>query len=346
MFGRTLIFIFIVLMCTIWGLNEISRSYFAYTGDAYVLSDYVTLSPTVAGNLARLHVDDNDEVEAGDVLFEIDARPYALQHEAAQAALDRARSSLKSSQDSLRIAKERVVASQATLKDTRDTQERLRKLQAQAVVTEQRLEDINRDLSTAVADFGAQKAGVVVASDAVTAARANVASAEAALGEAVYNLEQTKIKAPFSGFVAPFTDRQGAYLSVGSPVMAVVDDNAWRIVANLPEAHLSHVSPGQPVWLTVASKPWTLLKGTVLSVPRGISRSATPADPLPYVAPTISWIRLSRRFPVEIAFDNAGEIPLFMGANARVFIRHVSAEAKNVDPGATPDTDPASGREQ
>ncbi len=331
MFGRTLIVIFILLVCGLWVLDQISRSYFAYTGDAYVLSDYVTLSPTVAGKLAALHVDDNYQVTAGELLFEIDARPYEFQEEAAQATLDRALSALKSADDSLRIANDRVAASQATLEDTRGTQERLARLQADAVVTEQRLDDINRDLRTAVADLGEQQAAVVVATDDAESAKANVALAEAALSEAAYNLTQTKVVAPFSGFVAPFTVREGAYLSVGDPVMAVVDDSAWRIVANLPEAHLSHIAVGQPVWLTVASKPWTILRGTVLSIPRGISRNATPADPLPYVEPTTSWIRLSQRFPVEISLDNAQDIPLFMGANARVFIRHVSPEPDAAD---------------
>lgn len=331
MFGRTLIIIFILLVLGLWALDQVSRSYFAYTGDAYVLSDYVTLSPTVAGKLARLDVDDNDTVSEGDVLFEIDARPYEFQKEAAEATLRRARSALKSAEETLRIANDRVSASQATLEDTRGTRDRLAKLQADAVVTEQRLDDINRDLRRAVADLGEQRTSVTVASDNAASAKANVAFAEAALSEAAYNLAQTKVVAPFSGFVAPFTVRQGAYLSVGDPVMAVVDDSAWRIVANLPEAHLSHVAVGQPVWLTVASKPWTILKGTVLSIPRGISRNATPADPLPYVEPTTSWIRLSQRFPVEIAIDDAKDVPLFMGANARVFIRHVSPKPDAAD---------------
>ncbi|MEM1129480.1 MAG: HlyD family efflux transporter periplasmic adaptor subunit [Pseudomonadota bacterium] len=327
MFGRALIFIFVLLAGGVWVLNQISRQFFAYTSDAYVLSDFVTLAPTVAGKLVEVYVSDNQAVAEGDVLFEIDPRPYGFDVDAAQASLDRAQVALTSANQALDEANDQVKASQAVLTDARDTQARIAQLEADGVATVQRLEDVNRNLADAQADFRTRQAAAIVAADTVANRRAGIASAEADLGLAQYNLEETKIRAPFPGFVAPFTIREGTYLTIGDPVMAVVDNEAWRIVANLPEEHLSHVAVGQPVWLSVASKPWRVYSGRVLNIPRGISRSASPADPLPYVEPTTAWIRLSRRFPVEISLDDPAEVPLFMGANARVFIRHVGPAA-------------------
>lgn len=163
---------------------------------------------------------------------------------------------------------------------------------------------------------------MVVAEDLVVQRRGTLSAMKAALGVAEYNLEQTEVVSPYDGFVAPFTVRAGTYLDVGDPVMAVVDDTAWRIVANLPEENLAYVRVGQPVWFMVSSRPWRIYGGRVASISRGISRTPAPTDALPYVAPTTDWIRLSRRFPVEIAIDEGTDIPLFMGADARVLIRH------------------------
>ena len=54
---------------------------------------------------------------------------------------------------------------------------------------------------------------------------------------------------------------------------------------------------------------------------RDFERTPEPTGALPYVDPTTDWIRLPRRFPVEI---DMGELPhnmpLYTGADARVLI--------------------------
>src|SRR6266436_908958 len=46
------------------------------TDDATVLANYIGIAPQVEGPLARLPIQDNQFVKKGDVLFEIDDRPY------------------------------------------------------------------------------------------------------------------------------------------------------------------------------------------------------------------------------------------------------------------------------
>lgn len=322
MFERSLIAIFLIAVVVIWGGVQISRVFFAYTDDAYVLSDYVNLAPTVRGPVAVLNVVDNDRVSAGDVLFEIDPRPYQFALDAAEAALVASQAMLKSAEDSLAVNRDRIKEAQANLDDAQETFDRISALFEDQVATEQRLEDVTQTLRDATATLNARRDAVIVAGDAVASAEAEVARSQAALERARYNLEQTQIIAPFSGFVPPFTIREGAYLRAGQEVIAVVDDQTWRVVSNVPEMHLAYIEVGQPVWMMISSMPWRVLKGEVLSIPRGISRSETAPDPLPYVEPTTSWIRLARRFPVEISIDDVAELPLFLGANARVLIWH------------------------
>lgn len=327
MFGRLLVFIFIGLIAFVWIFIQVSRIFFAYTGDAYVLTDYVVLSPTVSGRLARIDVGDNEVVTAGAPLFQIDERPYALAVAAAEATATLAEAAQKSAHDGLAEAQAEVSAAQAALNDVKLTQERLQSLLARGTVTQQSVDDATRNFEAATASLASAQAGVAVAVDLVAQRTSALAAAQAALGVAQYNLGQTTVVSPYDGFVAPFTTRAGTYLEVGDQVMAVVDDDAWRIVANLPEEHLAYVAVGQKVWFMVSSRPWRIYRGTVSSISRGISRTPTAVEPLPFVEPATDWIRLSRRFPVEIAIDKDVRLPFYLGADARVLIWHPNGEA-------------------
>ena len=69
-------------------LNTIS------TDDAYV-NGYVTfVAPRVAGQVARVLVDDNNRVKTGDVLVELDSEPFQVQVAIKQAAVDAAQADL------------------------------------------------------------------------------------------------------------------------------------------------------------------------------------------------------------------------------------------------------------
>src|SRR5271169_5194464 len=61
------------------------------TDDATVLANYIGIAPQVEGPVVRLNVADNQLVKKGDLLFEIDDRPYRYALERAlseQAALE------------------------------------------------------------------------------------------------------------------------------------------------------------------------------------------------------------------------------------------------------------------
>lgn len=153
MFGRRLLFVFVALIAAVWIFIQVSRIFFAYTSDAYVLSDYVVLSPTVAGQLAEVSVGDNAAVARGDRLFTIDKRPYAFAVAQAKASVSLAEAAVKGAEDALEEAKAEVTASKAALEDTRTTEERIATLFRSGTVTQQRLDDAARDLQTATASL-------------------------------------------------------------------------------------------------------------------------------------------------------------------------------------------------
>src|SRR6201997_50433 len=61
------------------------------TDDAEVFANYIGIAPQVDGLIVKLYVKDNQFVKKGDLLLEIDSRPYAyaLEHaESEKAALE------------------------------------------------------------------------------------------------------------------------------------------------------------------------------------------------------------------------------------------------------------------
>jgi membrane fusion protein (multidrug efflux system) len=74
------------------------------TDDAYVNSYVTFVAPRVAGQVARVLVDDNNRVKKGDVLVELDPEPYAVQVAIKQAAVNAAQAELVVAEASARGA--------------------------------------------------------------------------------------------------------------------------------------------------------------------------------------------------------------------------------------------------
>jgi multidrug efflux system membrane fusion protein len=140
------------------------------------------------------------------------------------------------------------------------------------------------------------RASRVTTEQEVSVQSATVSGAKAAVARAQYDLDRTVIVAPVSGRVAPLIVRPGDYLSAGHPVVAIVSDQNWRLVVNLPERHLQGLKVGQKVYCYIGSDPWRIHSGKVRSIAPGVARSLDPSRVLPFVELSTDWIRLPRRF--------------------------------------------------
>jgi multidrug efflux system membrane fusion protein len=116
------------------------------TDDCEIFADFIGIAPQVEGPLVRLDVKDNQFVKKGDLLFEIDDRPY-------------------------RYALEKAISEQATLEGQISDESRIIAAKVSAV-------------SVAEANIHSMEADVNRYAAAVDQARADVASAEEAVGRA------------------------------------------------------------------------------------------------------------------------------------------------------------------
>src|ERR1051325_3391724 len=58
------------------------------TDDAFIDGHIIQVSPKASGYVTKIYVNDNQQVKAGDLVAELDARDYEVKLQQAQAALD------------------------------------------------------------------------------------------------------------------------------------------------------------------------------------------------------------------------------------------------------------------
>jgi membrane fusion protein, multidrug efflux system len=300
---------------------EIGSQWIGLCRDAYVTSDIVRISPQVSGIIKELPVVDNQVVEVGDLLFSIDETPYQISVEAAKAALELSRANLKRAQTQVELAVADIAAKEAVYADATQNRDRVLKLFVEGATTAMDRDDAVKAFTVAESNLQQSRDSHKVALQEVNVQTAIVHQAEATLAKANYDLSCTRVLAPVAGRIAPLVVRAGQTVQAGSVTVAIVSNHNWRIVANVPNRYLSRLPVGQPVLFTIGSKPWHFYWGKVRSTAPGVARSRDLSQALPYVATETDWIRLPRRFPVEIDLSGLSEdTRLYAGEDATVFL--------------------------
>ena len=87
-----------------------------WTRDGQVRAEVVQITPRVSGPLVALPVVDNQFVEAGDLLFEIDPRTYAASLDQARAEYDKAKDNYQAQGKNVESAQAQVEASRAQIR--------------------------------------------------------------------------------------------------------------------------------------------------------------------------------------------------------------------------------------
>jgi multidrug efflux system membrane fusion protein len=304
----------------LWVVYELVSTVLVYSRDAYITTDVIAVAPEVSGPLSMLAVKDSQVVQKGELLFKIDPEPFRLDLERLQADLELARENGEKAKEEIAVATDRTIAQQAQFDDAKDAFARAIELRKSGDIAQQSLDDARRAYDMAAASLQGARASKVTALREVSVQSAMVAAATAAVARAKYDLDRTVVVAPVSGRVAPLIVRAGDYLTAGRAALAVVSNENWRLVVNLPERHLKGLKVGQKVYCYIGSDPWRIHLGKIRSIAPGVARSVDPSRVLPYVDLSTDWIRLPRRFPVEI---DLGDLPkrqqLFVGSDANIF---------------------------
>lgn len=302
------------------GLWWLSGYVLAYTDDAYITSDVVQVTPQVAGPVEAVHVSDNQWVKRGSILFTIDPTPFKLQLQHAIEQEEEARAQLPVDAaviESLRAQKE-AADDAADLAATN-----LRRVIPLHVTGAVSKEEYDTRLTAQEQSVARQQYAEGTLEKAIQMLRLQhvaVATAHADRLYAEWRLSQTNVAAPVDGQITDLRLSRGDYVSPTQPALAVVDANAWRVIANYKEYYIRHLPPGRRVWVWLDANPWHFYRARVQGIAHAISRDQGGSSLVPYVSPTVDWIRLDRRIPVRVQLINPPPPQtLFMGSDAWVF---------------------------
>ncbi|MCP5143663.1 MAG: HlyD family secretion protein [Gammaproteobacteria bacterium] len=303
---------------------------FIATDNAYVKAVKIMVTPEVTGAIREVHVDDNQHVNRGDVLFEVDTSTYQLQVERATAALHLAETRVEELRAEYRQKQADIERAAVEVTFAERDLEREAALKDRNAVSQARVDDAQRRRESALKEVAslqeeqlkilASLAGDVTLS---TAAHPSVMAASAELERAQLDLERTTVYAPASGIIGD-APHQGDFARGGVPQTSLVLDADFWIDANFKETELENVKPGMPVAVRVDTYPDIELSGTVESI-----SPATGAEfsVLPAQNATGNWVKVVQRIPVRIALVNPP---------ADVILRSGMSTTVEVDTGSYP----------
>jgi membrane fusion protein (multidrug efflux system) len=259
--------------------------FYESTDDAYVAGHPILVSARISGNVVGVHVRDNQHVETGALLVEIDPCDYETALAQAQAAVQAAQAIEKQSAAEVEVAKATLTREQQDL----HRYEELAKTNAVAI----------QDLQHSQASTAVAQANLNAAEKRLAAARAQIAQAKAASDQARLQLSYAWVHAPEAGYVTQKAVEAGSYLAKGQSLLAIVTDEMY-VTANFKETQLTHMRPDQPVTVAVDTYPGVHFNAHVDSIQAG---TGAVFSLFPPENATGNFVKIVQRVPVKIVFD-------------------------------------------
>ncbi len=288
------------------------------TDDATVVADHTIVAPQVSGFIDAVLVEDNQAVKQGQLLARIDDRDHQAALAAASAELAVAAARLSDAAATLErqqaVIEQAVAVTRADLADIRYAEseaQRHRRLASEGAGTQQAYEQARSRLDMAQARQAEHTATLQAARKQRDVLEANREAAQAGLlraqalkDRAELNLSHTQVVSPIDGIIGRRSLRVGAYVSPGTPILAVVPLQQAYVVANFREKQLTRMRPGQLATITVDAYPDTPLRGRVQSIAPATGLSFSPVVPS---NATGNFTKVAQRLPVKIVLDAPAE---------------------------------------
>ena len=293
--------------------GDVARSVVA-TGKIQPITK-VEVKSKASGIVEKLYVDINNVVHKGQQLAQLDQQEIVAQVEAQRAQLGAAQANVGTYEAN--IEQDKVNAAAPDLPMYKLTLERNQEMAKDGIVSQQALNDANKDYLAALTRRDSSKAQIGVDTARLRQAKAQVAQSQASLKQLEEQLSYTTIVAPMDGVIlsrdVEIGDAVSSILVLGSTatlVMTEGDVNEVYVQGKVDEADIAHVYMGQPARIKVESFRDRVFNGKVTKIsPMGVEKDNVTT------------------FEVRVSINNPnGELKALMTANAEILLD----EHKNV----------------
>jgi RND family efflux transporter MFP subunit len=259
----------------------------SYTGDLLPNRQTPIFAKT-SGYIRAIHAEKGQLVKAGQLLAEIEPTEMEAALDQTRAALSTAVAGLQVARSNLEGARANLLNQQAILARTqavlgndRRQAERMAELFAKGFVSAQERDNARTAYESSQAAVRAQEAQVQVARVQIQTAESQVALAEsqveqqrATLRMAQMRLDDTRVTAPFSGYVsqkhlevgAAVNAQAAASSNASIAILTMQDIDQVRVQIEVPERDVPRVRLGNAVRLTSDAYPDRRFTGTVARI--------------------------------------------------------------------------------
>jgi len=189
------------------------------TLDGFVNAD---IKAQVTGYLLEQAYQEGSFVKKGQLLFQIDPRPFQAALELAQGQQAQSEGKLAEARAELAQAQAQVAVAEATQRRTQLDVDRYTPLAQQQAITQQDLDNATQNNLAAKAQVQSAQAQVATARAQIIAATAAVQSAKATAETAQINLGFTKLTSPIDGIPGIAQQQVGSLVSPASPTITTV----------------------------------------------------------------------------------------------------------------------------
>ena len=343
------------LTALILTLNVVAPS----SSDVRVIKYVVQVIPQVRGRVIEVPVEPNRLVKKGELLFRIDPTQYQNELNAAKAKLaaDEAKfaqasagvvdasASARQLQEQLKSASGQVGALQPKLELARLRVRQNKELVASGAGDKFALEqaeanviELEAQVATAKANeaqvvqqlsgqVNGEQASVAGARAQLATAKAQVDLSRADLANAQWNLDQTSVYAPASGYAINVQLRPGSYVTAFpvAPAMSFVEEQ-YQVIALYAQNELRLVEPGNPAEFTLQTYPLRVIKAKVNSIVWAQGQGQVAQSGV--VPQTGAFPQVPGRFPVKLdvaEVDRDLFLPAGATGNGAIYTEHVHA---------------------
>jgi len=276
-----------VLVGTITPERRTMEIRLAFTADV-VPAKQAAIFSKVSGYIRRIHADRGDFVRAGQVLVEIDDLELQASTEQAQAmvgssqaSLEMARSTLEGNRANLENQRANLAKARAVADNDSRQAVRMKTLFERGLVSATDWENARTasessqaSVQSAEAQLRAADVQIATAESQVRLSQAQLETNRAALTLARTNLANTRLLAPFAGYVAQRNLDPGAAVSAQSAgtntasvgILTLQDIETVRVQIEVPERDIARVRVGAPVRLSVDPYQRETFSGSVARV--------------------------------------------------------------------------------
>lgn len=315
--------------------------YIETTDNAYVESDIASVSPKIQGYVGDVLIDDNQSVQAGQVLVVIDNADFAARVDRAAAVVEARRAAVAGMENQIAFQRSLVAQAEATIASAdarfaraRQDFERAERLLKKDFVSKQNYDAANAEwleaaanVEHAKADAEAQRQKIGVFASKRAELSARLAEAEAELDLARHELDHTVIRAPVDGVVGSKGVRVGQFVKPGTQLLLLVPMDEVYVVANFKETQIARMRTGQTVSLALDAFPDHTVEGRIESFSPA---SGSEFSLLPPENATGNFTKVVQRVPVKIAVPRRNPLAGYLRPGMSVA---VSVDTRLAGPG-------------